>query len=174
MKNLTAQTPPAPRAAQQAEQLHEGVQSASILGAAAEGVDVADAAMAPLSGVTSQVNLNSLVEAFRGSERDTGLPLPLGGNVLRKDIPLPVQRDLLAIMRESIDYGLAHRDDAVRHSMPYARDMDATLAGKFIGMYVNDFTRDYRESGRAAVRRFLGDAHRAGYIDKPAEIEFVE
>jgi len=105
---------------------------------------------------------------------ETGLPLPLGGNVLRKDIPAPVQRDLLAIMRESIDYGLAHRDEAVRHSMPYARDMDAKLAGKFIGMYVNDFTRDYGEAGRKAVRQFLEAAHERGYIEKKPVVEFAE
>src|SRR5205807_6444770 len=69
-------------------------------------------------------------------KRKTGLPLPLGGNVVRKDIPSPVWRDLSEIIRESIDYGLAHRDEAVRHSLAYARDMGATLAGKFIGMYV--------------------------------------
>ncbi len=107
-------------------------------------------------------------------KNETGLPLPLGGNVLRKDIPPRVQRDLLEIIRESIDFGLAHRDEALRHSMPYARDMDADLAGKFIGMYVNEFTRDYGEIGRAAIRRFLGDARDKGYIDAPIEIEFVE
>ena len=107
-------------------------------------------------------------------KRETTLPLPLGGNVLRKDIAPAVQRDLLEIMRESIDYGLAHRDEAVRHSMPYARDMDAKLAGKFIGMYVNDYTRDYGEMGRKAVRQFLETAHERGYIDKAPTVEFVE
>ncbi len=107
-------------------------------------------------------------------KRETGLPLPLGGNVLRKDIPHAVQHDLLDIIRESIDYGLAHRDEAVRHSLPYARDMDADLAGKFIGMYVNEFTRDYGETGRAAIRKFLGDAHAKDYINVPIEVEFVE
>ncbi|MGZ4966583.1 MAG: menaquinone biosynthesis family protein [Chthoniobacterales bacterium] len=106
-------------------------------------------------------------------KRDTNLPLPLGGNVLRKDIPLPVQRDLLQIMRESIDYGLAHRQEGVRHSMPYARDMDAELAGKFIGMYVNDYTRDYGEKGRAAIREFLGRAEAQGLLDRKVAIEFV-
>jgi 1,4-dihydroxy-6-naphthoate synthase len=107
-------------------------------------------------------------------KHETGLPLPLGGNVIRKDIPPEVSHDLLEIMRESIDFGLAHRDEAVAHSMPYARDMNEQLASKFIGMYVNDFTRDYGEDGRAAIRKFLGDAHDAGYIDKPGEIEFAE
>jgi 1,4-dihydroxy-6-naphthoate synthase len=69
-------------------------------------------------------------------------------------------------MRESIDYGLAHRDAAVNHSMPYARDMDATLAGKFIGMYVNDYTRDYDEAGRRAVHESLKTAHARGYLAK--------
>ncbi len=104
---------------------------------------------------------------------ETGLPLPLGGNVIRKDIPRAVQRDLIQILRESVDYALAHREPAVQHSMPYARDMDAELAGKFIGMYVNDFTRDYGENGRAAIRRFLGDAARAGYIENSVELEFA-
>ena len=107
-------------------------------------------------------------------KQETGLPLPLGGNVLRKDIPLAVRHDLLEIMRESIDFGLAHRREAVNHSMPYARDMDAALAGEFIGMYVNDFTRDYGVTGRQAVSEFLQTAHRRGLIDKLPTIEFVE
>jgi 1,4-dihydroxy-6-naphthoate synthase len=107
-------------------------------------------------------------------KQQTGLPLPLGGNVLRKDIASAVRHDLLEIMRASIEYGLAHRDEAVAHSMTYARDMNTALADKFIGMYVNDYTREYGEIGRAAVRRFLNDARRAGYIDKPVDIEFAE
>jgi 1,4-dihydroxy-6-naphthoate synthase len=106
-------------------------------------------------------------------KHETDLPLPLGGNVLRKDIPATARHDLLEIMRESIDYGLKHRPEAVQHAMPYARDMDTELAGKFIGMYVNEFTRDYGETGREAIRKFLGDAKRAGYIEKEFEIEFV-
>jgi 1,4-dihydroxy-6-naphthoate synthase len=107
-------------------------------------------------------------------KRETGLPLPLGGNVLRKDIPKAMQHDLLEIIRESIEFGLAHREEAVRHSLPYARDMNADLAGKFISMYVNEFTRDYGEIGRAAIRKFLGDARDKGYIDAPIAVEFVE
>ena len=105
---------------------------------------------------------------------ETGLPLPLGGNVLRKDIPKPVRHDLLEIIRESIDYGLAHWDEALRHSLPYARDMNADLAGKFIGMYVNEFTRDYGETGRAAIRKFLANARDKGYVDTLIDAEFVE
>jgi 1,4-dihydroxy-6-naphthoate synthase len=105
---------------------------------------------------------------------ETGLPLPLGGNVLRRDISTPAQRDIIQIVRESIDFGLKHRDEAVRHSLPYARDMNADLAGKFIGMYVNDYTRDYGDTGRKSIRRFLGDAHRAGYIGNETRITFAE
>jgi 1,4-dihydroxy-6-naphthoate synthase len=124
--------------------------------------------------IYARAGLRKVVDLGEWWKRETELPLPLGGNVLRKDIPLVVQRDLLAIMRESIDYGLAHRNEAVRHSMPYARDMDTQLAGKFIGMYVNDYTRDYGASGREAIRLFLGRASAAGYIDKTPAIEFVE
>lgn len=120
------------------------------------------------SGFEKIVDLGSWWKA------QTGLPLPLGGNVVRKDIPPAVRRHLSEIIRESIDYGLAHREEAVRHSLPYARDMDAKLAGKFIGMYVNEFTRDYGEVGRDAIRRFLAEAHNRGYIDSPIEVEFVE
>jgi 1,4-dihydroxy-6-naphthoate synthase len=122
----------------------------------------------------ARAGFNKVVDLGEWWKRETGLPLPLGGNVLRKDIPLDVQRELLAIIRESIDYGLAHRQEAVRHSMPYARDMDAQLAGKFIGMYVNDFTRDYGETGREAIRLFLNRAAESGYIQTIPTIEFVE
>jgi len=115
-----------------------------------------------------------IVDLGKWWKAQTGLPLPLGGNVVRKDIPKPVRHDLSEIIRESIDYGLAHRNEAVRHSLSYARDMDAKLAGKFIGMYVNEFTRDYGEVGRDAIRRFLAEAHNKGYTDAPIEVEFVE
>ena len=107
-------------------------------------------------------------------KRERGLPLPLGGNVLRKDISPPIRRDLAAIMRESIDYGLEHRTEAVRHSMPYARDMDPALASTFIGMYVNDYTREYGETGRRAIREFLQTARARGYLERDVDLEFVD
>jgi 1,4-dihydroxy-6-naphthoate synthase len=116
----------------------------------------------------------NIVDLGKWWKEQTGLPLPLGGNVVRKDIPPAVRKDLSEITRESIDYGLAHREEAVRHSLPYARDMDAKLAGKFIGMYVNEFTRDYGQVGRDAIRRFLAEARNKGFIDAPVEVEFVE
>jgi 5,8-dihydroxy-2-naphthoate synthase len=122
----------------------------------------------------AHAGFEKIVDLGEWWKRETKLPLPLGGNVLRKDIPIEVRSDLLAIMRESIDYGLAHRDEAVQHSMPYARDMDSALASKFIGMYVNAYTRDYGESGRAAIREFLDAAKRGGYLEQEIELEFVE
>jgi 1,4-dihydroxy-6-naphthoate synthase len=104
----------------------------------------------------------------------SGLPLPLGSNVVRKDIHPEVRHDLALIVSESIAYGLAHRAEAVKHSMAYARGVNTELTDRFIGMYVNEYTRDYGERGRAAVRKFLGEAHRAGYIDNAVEAEFVD
>jgi len=122
----------------------------------------------------AQSGFEKIVDLGEWWKRETGLPLPLGGNVVRKDIPPEVRHDLSEIIRESIDYGLAHRDEAVRHSLAYARDMGAKLTGQFIGMYVNEFTRDYGETGRAAIRKFLTAAHAKGYIDSPIELEFVD
>ena len=114
-----------------------------------------------------------LVDLGEWWKNRTGLPLPLGGNVLRRDIPLEIQSELSAILRQSIEFGLAHRAEAVQHSMPYARDMDSDLTSKFIGMYVNEFTRDYGEVGRDAIRRFLGEAQERAYVDREVSIDFV-
>ena len=102
-----------------------------------------------------------------------GLPLPLGGNVVRKDIPTEVRDELGKILHESIAYGLEHRKPAVVHSMAHARGMDVPLADEFIGMYVNDFTLDYGEKGRKAVRQFLSEAAAAGLIPEISQLEFV-
>ncbi len=104
----------------------------------------------------------------------TGLPLPLGGNVIRKDIAPENRSEINGVLRESIRFGLEHREDGVAHSMPLARGMDTILADKFIGMYVNEYTLDYGDSGRQAIREFLGRAHAAGLIPAPVELEFVE
>ena len=122
----------------------------------------------------AQAGFAKVVDLGAWWKRETELPLPLGGNVIRKDLPAGIRHDLLEIVRQSIEYGLAHRDEAVGHALPYARDMDQNLAGKFIGMYVNEFTRDYGETGRMAIRRFLGDATRAGYVGTLSEIEFAK
>lgn len=104
----------------------------------------------------------------------TGLPLPLGGNVIRKDIPLGIQKEVSEILKESIDYGLKHRKAGIEHSMPLARGLDQEGADRFIGMYVNDYTIDYGPRGRNAIREFLGRAAREGLIPAKVKIEFVE
>jgi 1,4-dihydroxy-6-naphthoate synthase len=104
----------------------------------------------------------------------TGLPLPLGGNVIRKDIPRQTQIEVSEILKESIGYGLKNRKAGVEHSMPLARGLDREGADRFIGMYVNDFTVDYGPTGRNAIREFLGRAGQQGLIPKEVELEFVE
>jgi 1,4-dihydroxy-6-naphthoate synthase len=104
----------------------------------------------------------------------TGLPLPLGGNVIRKDIPRNFQRDVSEILKESIGYGLKHRKAGVEHSMALARGLDQKSADRFIGMYVNDFTVDYGVTGRDAIREFLGRARQQGLIPEKVGLEFVE
>jgi 1,4-dihydroxy-6-naphthoate synthase len=104
----------------------------------------------------------------------TGLPLPLGGNVIRKDIPRAIQMEVSEILKESIDYGLKHRKAGVEHSMPLARGLDQEGADRFIGMYVNDFTIDYGPTGREAIREFLGRAGKQGLIPEKVNVEFVE
>jgi 1,4-dihydroxy-6-naphthoate synthase len=104
----------------------------------------------------------------------TGLPLPLGGNVIRKDIPPAIQKEVSEILKESINYGLKHRKAGVEHSMPLARGLDQEGADRFIGMYVNDFTVDYGPTGKNAIREFLGRAGRQGLIPDKVDLEFVE
>ena len=104
----------------------------------------------------------------------TGLPLPLGGNVIRKDIPRNIQKEVADILKESIGYGLKHRKAGVEHTMPLARGLDQEGADRFIGMYVNDFTIDYGPTGRHAIREFLGRAGQQGLIPEKVSLEFVE
>jgi 1,4-dihydroxy-6-naphthoate synthase len=104
----------------------------------------------------------------------TGLPLPLGGNVVRRDLGPDVIRRVSRLLKESIRYGLAHRDEALAYALEYARDMDRALADRFVGMYVNDWTLEYGPRGREAVRRLLDEGHRAGVIPAPVAVEFVD
>jgi 1,4-dihydroxy-6-naphthoate synthase len=103
----------------------------------------------------------------------TGLPLPLGGNVVRRDLGPAVIAQISDLLKQSIRYALAHRDDALSYALRYARDMDRALADRFVGMYVNDWTLDYGLRGREAVKRLLDEGHRAGIIPAPVEVEFV-
>ena len=106
-------------------------------------------------------------------QEKTGLPLPLGGNVVRRDLGPELMHRISEYLKQSIRYSLAHRQEALQHALQYARDMDVTLADKFVGMYVNDWTLDYGPRGREAVRRLLDEAHRAGIIPRPVAVEFV-
>jgi 1,4-dihydroxy-6-naphthoate synthase len=103
-----------------------------------------------------------------------GLPLPLGGNVVRRDLGAETMGQISRLLKESIRYGLDHRDDALSYALRFARDMDKSLADRFVGMYVNEWTLDYGPRGREAVRRLLQEGHRAGVIPSPVEVEFVQ
>ena len=104
---------------------------------------------------------------------ETGLPLPLGGNVIRKDLGEPLTRKISRHLRDSIAYGLQHRADALDHSMQYARGLARDRADTFVGMYVNDWTLDYGERGRQAVKQLLQRGVDAGIIAQPVTVEFV-
>lgn len=104
----------------------------------------------------------------------TGLPLPLGGNVVRKDLGDALIRDVSRDLRASIVYGLRHRAEALAHAGQYARGMDAERTDTFVGMYVNDYTVDYGAIGRIAVQRLMDEAHAARIIPHPVRAEFVE
>ncbi len=107
-------------------------------------------------------------------QEHTGLPLPLGGNVVRRDLGPDVIRQISRLLKESIRYGLDHRDEALTYALKYARDMDKSLADRFVGMYVNEWTLDYGPRGREAVRRLLDEGHRAGIIASATAVEFVD
>jgi 1,4-dihydroxy-6-naphthoate synthase len=117
---------------------------------------------------------NALKSETAKSELAGGLPLPLGGNVIRRNLGLQTIREVNQLLKESIRYGLAHRAEALQHAMQYGRDLDRNKADKFVGMYVNDWTLDFGPRGREAVRRLLAEGHAAGVIPKRVEPEFVE
>jgi len=106
--------------------------------------------------------------------QETGLPLPLGGNIIRKDLGMELTQKISRHLRASIAYGLEHRQAALDHSMQYARGLDRGKADEFVGMYVNDWTLDYGERGKLAVRTLLDRGVKAGIITKNVDVEFVE
>ncbi len=105
---------------------------------------------------------------------DTGLPLPLGGNVIRKDFGPAMMRKISRHLHASIAYALNHREAALDHAMQYARGLDRSKADTFVGMYVNDWTLDYGERGREAIRLFLERGAQAGIVRRDVTVEFVE
>lgn len=104
---------------------------------------------------------------------ETGLPLPLGGNVVRRDLGDALTRAVARDVRESIKCGLTNRAEALAHAKRYGRGLDDARTDRFVGMYVNDFTLDYGPRGRQAVRELLSRAERAGLIPAPPDLTFV-
>jgi 1,4-dihydroxy-6-naphthoate synthase len=120
------------------------------------------------------LGLHKIIDLGEWWTAETGLPLPLGGNVIRKDLGPELMRRVSRVLRESIQYGLAHRTDALAHAMQYGRDLDVPLADRFVGMYVNQWTLDYGKRGREAVRRLLALGQERGILPSQIEPEFVE
>ena len=105
---------------------------------------------------------------------ETGLPLPLGVNVIRRDLGEAAVRDLSGVLRESIEAGLAHRDEALEFALGFGRGLDQQRGDRFIDMYVNGLTQDYGDEGREAVRELLARAEAVGAYDEPVRVQFVE
>ncbi len=121
----------------------------------------------------ANAGLECVIDLGKWWTESRGLPLPLGGNAIRRDLAAefgPICRVLLS----SIEYALGHREEAVNYALNYARDMGAELADEFVGMYVNDYTIDYGEKGRAAVQRLLREAAEAGITPDIGQVDFVE
>ena len=104
----------------------------------------------------------------------TGLPLPMGGNVIRRELGPETIRQVSTALRDSIQYSLSHREAARDYAMQFARDMDTNLADRFVGMWVNDLTLDYTDRGREAVRRMLEEGFEKGIIPKQVTVEFAD
>jgi 1,4-dihydroxy-6-naphthoate synthase len=104
---------------------------------------------------------------------ETGLPLPLGANVARRDLGADTLFELSDVLRDSIQAGLDNRDEAMEYAMQFGRGLDTELADRFVGMYVNELTCDYGEEGRQAVRELLGRAEKLGTYEQPVRVEFV-
>jgi len=117
--------------------------------------------------------LHRVVDLGRWWQKVTGLPLPLGGNAIRRSLGRETMTSVTQALRESIQYAIDHREEALSYAMQFARDLDAQLADKFVGMYVNERTLDYGDDGREAVRRLLDMGHKAGIIPQTPRVEWV-
>jgi len=108
--------------------------------------------------------------------QETGLPLPLGANVIRRDLGSEKIKKITLLLKKSIQYSLSHRQEGLEYAMVYARDMesDVTLADRFVGMYVNDYTLDYGPKGRAGVQELLKRGYQSGIITSSVDVDFVE
>jgi 1,4-dihydroxy-6-naphthoate synthase len=121
-----------------------------------------------------QLGLHRVVDLGVWWQELTGLPLPLGGNAVRRSLGPDLGRLIAKTIRDSVSYGLEHRDEALNYSMQFARDMDAELADKFVGMYVKRWTLGYGDKGKKAVRELIERGTAAGILPTPPTIEFLE
>ncbi len=117
--------------------------------------------------------LHKIVDLGEWWYEETGLPLPLGANVIRRNLGSEKIRTITSLLKQSIQYSLDHRELGLEYAMTYARDMETDLADKFVGMYVNDYTLDYGENGRKAVQELLNRGHDAGVIAHKVDADFV-
>jgi 1,4-dihydroxy-6-naphthoate synthase len=152
---------------------HQVIMFDEILDAVAEGK--VDAGLIIHEGQLTyqQQELRKVVDLGEWWKRTTGLPLPLGGNCIRRDLGADAMVEVTAILKQSIEFSLAHREEAVGYALQYARDMGRELADEFVGMYVNEWTLDYGDVGRQAVRELLQRGHDAGIVPAVGEIDFV-
>ncbi len=120
-----------------------------------------------------QMGLHCILDLGRWWFERTGLPLPLGCNVIRRDLGEEMMTRLGQILRDSIEFSLTHRDEALQYALQYGRDLDTALADRFVAMYVNDFTLDYGQTGRDALGAFFREAHQAGLTPEVADLTFV-
>ena len=121
----------------------------------------------------TDIGLHLIVDLGAWWKERTSLPLPLGGNCIRKDLGPAAMQEVTDILKRSIQYSLDHRAEAVEYALDFGRDLDRMLADKFVGMYVNDWTLDYGPRGREAIRRFLGEGAERGYVPPAEGLEFV-
>lgn len=118
--------------------------------------------------------LHKIVDLGEWWYDETGLPLPLGANVIRRNLGTEKIREITSLLKQSIQYSLDNRELGLEYAMTYARDMETDLADKFVGMYVNDYTLDYGDSGKTAVQELLNRGHEAGVIAHKVDADFVE
>jgi len=121
-----------------------------------------------------QFGMHLVVDTGKWWMAETGLPLPLGANAVRKDLGIEVCRDVQRLLIASIRYGLEHRKEALDYALGFGRGLDPNDADRFVGMYVNDWTLDFGPRGREAVRALLARAHAAGVLPQAIEPEFVD
>lgn len=121
----------------------------------------------------SNLGLDRVIDLGEWWHRETGLPLPLGGNAIRRDLGPTAIAQVARILKQSIQYGLAHREQALAYALGFARDMEPHLADRFVGMYVNERTLAYGEPERRAVQLLLDRGYEQGIIDRRVEVEFA-